>query len=219
MLHGKCLSLPRPSAVSETKYSSPGCRLVGELRACTERTERVGLRGCERQPVLWGWGRGRGWGTLEEEAWAGDRETSPSPLPAGPRKGAQRPGGHADFPSQEGLWGPISVPRGEGAACPVSSTTREAGGGRVAHRPYLAAGRLGLGSLGPSGAGSPSGRRWRQLEWRTGRELGGGGPALQACTPHPKCTELGAPPGGEPLQAGLCLSGRVSDPVWPFAHK
>lgn len=75
--------------------------------------------------------RSWGWGVVgeEEEAWAGDRETSPSLLPTGLRKRSQRPGGHTDFPSQEGLLGPISVPRGGGAACPVSSTKRGGGGG------------------------------------------------------------------------------------------
>lgn len=134
-MHGKCLSPPRPSAVSEPKYSSPGCRLAGELRACRQCPESVCLQGWERQPVLSGWGSGSGRETREEEAWAGDRETSPSLLPTGPRKGGQRPGGHADFPSQEGLLGPICDPEREEQL--VLSPLLSRGGGGIRGRKAL----------------------------------------------------------------------------------
>lgn len=108
--------------------------------------------------------------------------------PAGCPEGGWHQGVHADF--QHLSWSPL---------------TR---GGRGGISPYLAAERPGPGGLGPSGAGSPSGRRWKQLERErreAGRELGAASPAPRACgTPlllsawsreHPLL--------GEALQLGL----------------
>ena len=53
--------------------------------------------------------------------------------------------------------------------------------------PYLAAGRPGPGSRGPSGAGSPSGRRGRQLQAeraQAGRQLSEPGPLLPSAAPR-----------------------------------
>lgn len=221
-MHGKCLSLPRPSAVPETKHSSPGCRLVGELRECREHSESACLQGCERQPVLSGWGWG--WGrreTLEEEAWAGDRETSPSLLPTGPRKRSQRPGGHTDFPSQEGLLGPISVPRGGGAACPVSSTKWGGGGGAGDGAQALP----GCWKARPR----PPGSFWSWISFREKMEAAGGEDRERAgrsrpCTanlrPTPESMELGAPPGwGTPSVRTVPFRQSLRPTVWPFAHK
>lgn len=151
--------------------------------------------------------------TLGEKAWAGDRK------PCAPRA-AQRVAGiresmlishrrrgyraHTLFLKKEEhlSWSPLT--RGD----------------RGGISPYLAAERPGPGGLGPSGAGSPSGRRWKQLERErreAERELGAASPAPRACgTPlllsawsreHPLL--------GEALQLGPAqehLSGRASDP-------
>lgn len=60
--------------------------------------------------------------------------------------------------------GPWESPLGRGSLSWLP-LTRE--GLQESTSPYLAAGRPSLGNLGPSGAGSLSGRRWRQLGERT----------------------------------------------------
>lgn len=58
----------------------------------------------------------------------------------------------------------LKVPTGEGVVCLAASSK----GYRGACDPYLGAGSPGHDSLDPFGAGSPSGRRWRQLGKRRG---------------------------------------------------
>lgn len=115
--------------------------------------------------------------TLGEKAWAGDRKpcapwaaqrvagTRESMLISHRRRGYRA---HTLFLKKEEhlSWSPL---------------TR---GGRGGISSYLAAERPGPGGLGPSGAGSPSGRRWKQLERErreAGRELGAASPAPRAC--------------------------------------
>lgn len=70
--------------------------------------------------------------------------------------------------------------------------------------PYLGAGRQGHDSLGPFGAGSLSGRRWRQLSKRRGW----GRPGWNHSSTPTLPTELRQPPV-KPRPGGSAISGGI----------
>lgn len=84
-------------------------------------------------------------------------------------------GGGVDFPSQGQTLGPsLSQRRVSTGKRWLTWLLLAKGMEWGSMWPYLGAGRPGLDSLGPFGAGSPSGRRWRQLGKRRGwGRLGG----------------------------------------------
>ena len=108
-----------PSAVLETWYGGDSIQSVN----VPERA-RTFIRALS--VLCLGWELTRD--TLEEEAWAGDREASPFPAPHGLPEGRPMLQAMLISPLQEGLVGPISVLPEGGAACLVYSNKGSGGG-------------------------------------------------------------------------------------------